>query len=161
MKRLISVMLAGFLSLACPVKAQFVTIDPTNLVQNITTAIETGSTVSNVIKNYNEVKRVYEQGKEYYDHLKSVHSLIKDAKKVQQTVAMIGDVTQIYVKNFDRMLSDPNFTAEELVAISAGYARLLEEGGDLIGELKNVVTSSNGLSLSDKERMDAVEQIYW
>ena len=27
-------------------------------------------------------------------------------------------------------------------------------------ELKNIVTSGNGLSLSDKERMDVVDQIY-
>lgn len=48
----------------------------------------------------------------------------------------------------------------ELSAISRGYSRLLEEGGALVTELKNIVTSGNGLSLSDKERMDAVDQIY-
>jgi hypothetical protein len=141
-------------------KAQFAVIDPTNLIQNILTAIETGSTASNVIKNFNEVKKVYEQGKAYYDGLKSVHNLIKNAKKVQQTVVMIGDITGIYMSGFNKMLSDPYFTYEEIEAISAGYARLLEEGGDLVDELKNIVTPSNGLSLSDKERMDAIDQIY-
>jgi arginine repressor len=32
--------------------------------------VQTSSTVSNVVKNFNEVKKVYEQGKEYYDKLK-------------------------------------------------------------------------------------------
>ena len=58
------------------------------------------------------------------------------------------------------MVSDPNFTVDELAAISAGYARLLEEGGALVAELKTVITGGNGLSLSDKERMDVVDQVY-
>ena len=49
---------------------------------------------------------------------------------------------------------------DELAAISAGYARLLEEGGALVTELKTVITGGNGLSLSDKERMDVVDQVY-
>ena len=51
-------------------------------------------------------------------------------------------------------------TVDELAAISAGYARLLEEGGALVTELKTVITGGNGLSLSDKERMDVVDQVY-
>ncbi|ETN57896.1 hypothetical protein AND_010527 [Anopheles darlingi] len=58
-------------------------------------ATETSSTVSNVVKNFNEVKKVYEQGKEYYDKLKAVNNLVKDARKVQQTVLLVGDVSEI------------------------------------------------------------------
>ena len=68
--------------------------------------------------------------------------------------------TSIYTSGFNRMVSDPNFTVDELAAISAGYARLLEEGGALVTELKTVITGGNGLSLSDKERMDVVDQVY-
>ena len=31
--------------------------------------------------------------KKYYDALKSVNNLVKDARKVQQTILMIGDIT--------------------------------------------------------------------
>jgi hypothetical protein len=58
------------------------------------------------------------------------------------------------------MVADPNFTVDELAAISAGYARLMEEGGALITELKNIVTSSNGLSMTDMERMEMIDKIY-
>ena len=51
-------------------------------------------------------------------------------------------------------------TIGNYLAISAGYARLLEEGGALVAELKTVITGGNGLSLSDKERMDVVDQVY-
>lgn len=80
--------------------------------------------------------------------------------KVQRTIAMVSEITDIYVNGFNKMLADPNFTPNELVAISAGYAKLLEEGGALVTELKNIVTGGNGLSLSDKERMDVIDQIH-
>ena len=114
-----------------------------------------------MIKSLQESIKIYNQGKAYYDALKSVHSIIKDARKVKLTIEMVSEITDIYVNGFNRMVSDPNFTPDELAAISAGYARLLEEGGALVTELKNVVTPGNGLSMSDKERMDVVDQIYY
>ena len=101
-----------------------------------------------------------EEGKQYEDALKSVHGLIKDARKVKLTIEMISDITNMYSAGFGKMASDPNFSVGELEAIALGYAKLLEEGGALVTELKNIVTSGNGLSLSDKERMDVIDQIY-
>lgn len=120
---------------------------------------------SNMIRRWvlsllQESVKIYQQGKEYYDALKSVHNLIKDARKVQKTIAMVSEITDIYVTGFNKMLGDPNFTPNELAAISTGYARLLEEGGALVTDLRNIVTGSNGLSLSDKERMDAIDDIH-
>lgn len=92
--------------------------------------------------------------------LKSVNNLIKDARKVKLTIEMISEITNMYSGGFNRMVSDPNFSVNELEAIALGYAKLLEEGGALVTELKNIVTPGNGLSLSDKERMDAIDQIY-
>lgn len=141
-------------------KAQWVVTDPTNLVQNIVSAVQGTTTATNMISNVQESIKIYKQGKEYYDALKSVHNIIKDARKVKKTIEMVSEITDIYVKGFNKMLSDPNFSANELVAISAGYAKLLEEGGALVTDLKNIVAGSNGLSLSDKERMDAIDQIH-
>ena len=141
-------------------KAQWVVTDPTNLVQNIISAVQGTSTAANMIKNLNESIKIYKQGKEYYDALKSVHSLIKDARKVKLTIEMVSEITDIYVNGFNKMVSDPNFSPDELTAISTGYAKLLAEGGALVSDLKNIVTKGNGLSLSDKERMDAIDQIY-
>ena len=36
--------------------------------------------------------------------LKSVNNLVKDARKVQQTILMVGDITDIYVTSFQKML---------------------------------------------------------
>lgn len=97
--------------------------------------------------------------KKYYDALKSVNNLIKDARKVQQTILMVGDITDIYVTNFQLMMQDENFTVEELASIAYGYTKLLEESNDVLQDMKNVVNITT-MSLTDKERMDVVDKCY-
>lgn len=160
MKRIFMCLVVALSMFSFQAKAQWVVSDPTNLVQNIISAIQGTSTASNMINNLNESIKIYKQGKEYYDALKSVHNLVKDTRKVKKTIEMVSEITNIYVTGFNKMVGDPNFTPNELAAISTGYTKLLEEGGALVTDLKNVVTGSNGLSLSDKERMDAIDQIY-
>ena len=160
---LITTIMVIALTISSLVKGQFVVTDPANLASGILNSaneiVQTSSTVSNVIKNFNEVKKVYEQGKEYYDKLKAVNNLVKDARKVQQTVLLVGDVSEMYVNNFGKMLNDPNFNAQELIAIANGYSTLLNESTELLKELKQIVTSTN-LSLNDKERMDIIDRVY-
>ena len=164
MKKIFLMVCTAMMFAAAPsAKAQWVVTDPTNLAQGIVNSaneiVQTSSTVSNVIKNFNEVKKVYEQGKEYYDALKAVNNLVKDARKVQQTVLLVGDVSEIYVQNFDKMINDPNFSAQELSAIANGYSALLNESTELLKELKQIITASS-LSLNDKERMDIIVRVY-
>ena len=144
-------------------KAQWIVTDPTNLVQSIVNTanevIQTSSTASNMLNNFKEVQKVYTQGKEYYDKLKAVHDLVKDAKKVQNTILLVGEISDIYVTNFQKMLADPHFRVEELTAIAFGYTKLLQESADMLLELKDVV-NVNGLSMTDSERMDIVTRVY-
>lgn len=157
------VITALFFAVMPTLNAQWVVTDPTNLAQGIVNSaneiVQTSSTVSNVIKNFKEVEKVYKQGKEYYDKLQAVNNLVKDARKVQQTVLLVGDVSEIYVKNFGKMINDPNFSAQELTAISNGYSALLNESTELLKELKQIITASS-LSLNDKERMDVIDRVY-
>jgi len=164
MKKIMYLVCTALMLAATPsAKAQFVVTDPTNLASGILNSaneiVQTSSTVSNVVKNFNEVKKVYEQGKEYYDKLKAVNNLVKDARKVQQTVLLVGDVSEMYVQNFGKMMNDPNFTPQELVAIGNGYSSLLNESTALLKELKQIVSAS-GLSLNDKERMEVIDRVY-
>lgn len=153
----------GILMSMTALKAQFVVTDPTNLAQSIVNSaqeiVQTSSTVTNTLKSFEEVKKVYSQGKEYYDKLKAVNNLIKDARKVQQTVLMIGDISDIYVTNFGKMLTDKNFSPQELSSIAFGYTKLLNESSGLLKDLKQIVNSST-LSMNDKERMDLVDRVY-
>jgi len=143
-------------------KAQFVVTDPVNLAQSIVNSaneiIQTSNTVSNVIKNFQEVKKVYEQGKEYYDALKAVNNLVKDARKVQETILMVGEIADIYINSYQLMIQDENFTLEELGAIAFGYTKLLEESSNLLLDLKGIVNASS-LSMTDKERSDVIDGV--
>ena len=154
---------ALMLTVAPSAKAQFVVADPANLASGILNSaneiIQTSSTVSNVVKNFKEVEKVYKQGKEYYDKLQAVNNLVKDARKVQQTVLLVGNVSEMYVQNFGKMMNDPNFSPQELAAIANGYSALLNESTELLKELKQIVSSSS-LSLNDKERMDIIDKVY-
>lgn len=154
---------ALMLTVAPSAKAQWVVTDPTNLASGILNSaneiVQTSSTVSNVVKNFKEVEKVYKQGKEYYDKLQAINNLVKDARKVQQTVLLVGDVSEMYVTNFSKMMNDPNFKPQELVAIGNGYSALLNESTELLKELKQIITSSS-LSLNDKERMDVIDRVY-
>ncbi|UMQ43192.1 DUF4141 domain-containing protein [Chryseobacterium sp. Y16C] len=160
---IIKIVVVAFFATFTFAKAQFVVTDPANLASGILNSaneiVQTSSTVSNVVKNFNEVKKVYDQGKEYYDKLKAINNLVKDARKVQQTVLLVGDVSEMYVNNFGKMLNDPNFNAQELSSIANGYSALLTESTELLKELKEIITS-NGLSLNDKERMDVIDRVY-
>ena len=143
--------------------AQWTVIDPSNIAQSIVnnskSIVHESKTATHMVKSFQETVKIYEQGKKYYDALRSVNNLVRDARKVQQTVLMLGDISGYYVNNFQKMLTDPNFTTSELSAIASGYTRLLEEANGVLGELKNVVNITT-LSMTDKDRMDVVDNCY-
>ncbi|VXC56779.1 MULTISPECIES: DUF4141 domain-containing protein [Bacteroidota] len=164
MKKIFLMMLTAIMFVVAPsARAQFVVTDPANLASGILNSaneiVQTSSTVSNVVKNFKEVEKVYKQGKEYYDKLQAINNLVKDARKVQQTVLLVGDVSEMYVTNFGKMMNDPNFKPNELVAIGNGYSALLNESTELLKELKQIISASS-LSLNDKERMDIIDRVY-
>lgn len=163
MKVKVLVLCLGCFFISLTAKAQWVVTDPGNLAQGIINAtkniVHTSSTAATMIQNFQETVKIYQQGKEYYDALKKVKNLVRDARKVQQTILLVGDITDIYVNSFERMLNDPYFTVEELSAIALGYTKLLEESSHLLNDLKAVV-NENGLSMSDKDRMDIVDTCY-
>lgn len=143
--------------------AQWVVTDPTNLAQGILNSgnqiVEASQTVNNTMENFKETKKVFEQGKQFYDALKAVKNLIKDARKVQKIVLMVGEVSEIYVTNYERMLSDDNYSLEELEAIASGYAILLAESVDLLKEVKSIITE-NSFSMNDSERMAIIDRVF-
>ena len=74
--------------------AQWAVIDPSNLAQGIINMSKnithTSTTAANMVRNFNETVKIYRQGKEYYDKLRAVDNLVKDARKVQQTILMLS-----------------------------------------------------------------------
>lgn len=163
MKSRLIIMALTLLLLGHEVYAQWVVTDPTNFAGNIANTVKeiatASKTVNNTLNNFREVEKIYRQGKEYYDALQKVKTLVSDAYKVKETILMVSDISGIYVNSYKKMLSDKNFTPKELDAIAFGYARLLEESSECLKELKDVVNVTS-LSMTDKERMDVIDRVY-
>lgn len=146
------------------VYAQFIVSDPSNLAQSIVNStkqvVEAAKNGQTMIQSFQETVKIYEQGKKYYDALRSVSNLVRSARKVQQAMLLVGEISDIYVDGYRRMVADDNFTAAELTAIAAGYARIIEESAAELKELKDIVNPTD-MSLTDKDRIDVVERVYW
>ena len=154
--------LAGLLA-AGTANAQWVVSDPGNLAQGIINTakqiVQSSTTAKNTLDGFKETAKVFEQGKKYYDALKAVNDVIKGGVKVKKSIELVADISEIYVRNYQKMLGDPNYTPDELSTISFGYARLLNESADVLQDLKNVVNIT-GMSLSDAERLAIIDQSY-
>lgn len=159
--RIIYLLSALFLSGA--VRAQIPVTDAANITQSIVNSIQelvqTSTTAENMIGNFKETMKIYRQGKEYYDRLRNVTHLVRDARKVQQSILLVGELSDIYVTSYDKMLTDDNFSSAELSAIAAGYNKLMERGMNSLKDLKEVVNPTE-YSMTDKERMDLIDKSY-
>lgn len=153
----------AFLLSVTTASAQWVVTDPGNLAQGIINTtkqiVETSSTAQHTLDGFKETAKIFEQGKRYYDALKAVHDVIKGGVKVKKSIELVADISEIYVRNYQKMLGDPNYTPDELSTISFGYAKLLSESADVLQDLKNVVNVT-GMSLSDAERLAIIDQSY-
>ncbi|MBR8764247.1 hypothetical protein IX335_001474 [Porphyromonas levii] len=163
MKQKLLILMCALAFLGIRAEAQWVVTDPTNFAGNIANTIKeittASKTVKNTLDNFKEVEKLYNESKQYYDALKKVNNLIGDAYKVKETILMVGDISEIYVTSFKKMLNDPNFRPAELAAMASGYTKLLELSGESLRELKNVA-KSNVFSMNDHERMQMIDQIY-
>ena len=143
--------------------AQWVVSDPGNLAQGIINTtkqiVQTSTTAKNTLDGFMEAQKIFQQGKKYYDALKAVHDVVKGGIKVKKSIELVAEISEIYVRNYQNMLADPNYTPDELTAISAGYAKLLSESADVLQDLKNVVNVT-GMSLTDAERLAVINNAY-
>ena len=152
-------MMSAILFMNGKAHAQWVVSDPTNFAGNIANTVKEIATASKTVKNtldgFKEVEKLYNDTKKYYDALKKVNNLIGDAYKVKECILMVGDISEIYVTSYKKMLSDRNFRPSELAAMASGYAKLLEQSGESLKDLKSGV-----LSMNDHERMQTIDRIY-
>ena len=70
-KRIRFLALLIMISLCTTANAQWVTFDPSNLAQGIVNTtrqiVETSTTAQNMIRNFEQTVKIYEQGRQYYD----------------------------------------------------------------------------------------------
>ena len=163
MKKFLFMALLGLSLSVSKAHAQWTVYDPGNFAGNIANTVKEIATASKTVKNtldgFKEVEKLYNDTKKYYDALKKVNNLIGDAYKVKECILMVGDISEIYVTSYKKMLSDKNFRPSELAAMASGYTKLLEQSGESLKELKSIV-KSNVFSMNDHERMQQIDRIY-
>ena len=112
MRRILLSLLSALL-LSGVARAQIPVTDAANITQSIvnsvTELVQTSTTAENMIGNFKETMKIYRQGKEYYDRLRNVTHLVRDARKVQQSILLVGELSDIYVTSYDKMLTDDNY----------------------------------------------------
>ena len=159
MRRKIFSALCAFLLTVPSMHAQWVVTDPGNLAQGIVNSVnemvETSETAQNAMSTFKEASKIYEQSRKYYDMLKSVNSLVSGSLKVKESVLMLSEISESYVTNYGKMLTDENYTRRELEAIAFGY----NKSSTSVAELKNIINPT-GMSMTDKERLDLIERVY-
>lgn len=100
MKKKILMLCMGCFLVSLTAKAQWVVSDPGNLAQGIINAakniVHTSSTATNMANSFQETVKIYRQGKEYYDGLRKVKNLVRDARKVQQTIRKYSINSLVY-----------------------------------------------------------------
>ena len=98
--------------------AQWVVSDPGNLAQGIINTtkqiVQTSTTAKNTLDGFMEAQKIFQQGKVYYDALKAVHDVVKGGIKVKKSIELVAEISEIYVRNYQNMLADPNYTPDEL-----------------------------------------------
>ena len=163
MKRRIILTLACLLVSAGAARAQWVVSDPSNLAQGIVNStkqvVEAAKNGQTMLQSFQETVKIYEQSKKYYDALKAVNNLVRNARKVQQCILLVGEISDIYVDGYRRMVADENFSPAELGSIAVGYTKIIEDAAGALRELQDIVNPTD-LSLTDKDRIDVVERVY-
>lgn len=163
MNKLLLMTLFGLSLCLTKVHAQWVVSDPGNFAGNIANTVKeiatASKTVKNTLANFKEVEKIYNESKQYYDALKKVNNLIGDAYKVKECILIVADISDIYINSYKKMLADKNFRPRELMAIAAGYSKILELSGENLRELK-YVAKNNVFSMNDSERIQIIDRIY-
>lgn len=143
--------------------SQIPVTDVANITQSVVNSslelVEASSTAANMIKNFQETSKIFNQAKEYYEKLRNINTYVKDGIKVKNTLLMVGEITEIYHNSFEIILSDNNFTYEEIVAIANGYSKILSASSGMVKELQNIIQVT-GMSMTDKERIDLIDRVY-
>ena len=108
--------------------AQWVVHDPGNLAQGIINTakeiVETSATAQHTLDGFRETAKIFEQGRKYYNALKAVHDVVKGGVKVKKSIGLVADISEIYVRNYQKMLGDPNYTPDEPETSIGKYGRM-------------------------------------
>lgn len=146
-----------------PCYSQLVVSDPASLAQSITNTtqqiLQTSATATHTLNSFKEIEKLFLETKQHYDRLQQVNTLLKNSSKVKQSVELLWQISEQYIKGYSSLLQQQSYSAVELKSIENGYLILLEKANDSWGELSLFLTPTT-LIMDDKQRFDSIERIF-
>lgn len=136
--------------------AQIPVTDGANLIMKGADYVEFLNTAVSTAEGLAETRKIFEQGKKYYDALKDVHDIVKKSKNVESCIQLSAETISSYQSTFSKLSSDVNFTPSQLNVFKKQQNNIISGIAKNIEGLNNIIINT-GMSLSDKERLDAID----
>lgn len=133
-------------------KAQWAVFDPSNFAQNLITA-------NNMINNVAQTKNLLEQGEKYYNSLMEVSSFVRNSKNVANSIKLSARTLKEYNATLGEISSDTNYTSDQIRTYCKQQNNIIESISKTIEDLNKIIINT-GMSMSDKERLDAIDTYY-
>lgn len=116
-----------------------------------------------VSKGYNTIKNISEGNFNLHDAfikgLMEVNPAIKNYKRVPDIISYQKDIVSEYKSAFRKFKGSGVFNADEIEYLGNVYGNLFNQSLQNLDELATIITASK-LSMSDDERLKAVERIF-
>lgn len=116
-----------------------------------------------VSKGYNTIKNISEGNFNLHDAfikgLMEVNPAIKNYKRVPDIISYQKDLVSEYKSAFRKYKGSGVFSADEIEYLGNVYGNLFNQSLQNLDELATIITASK-LSMSDDERLKAVERIF-
>ncbi|HXH99301.1 MAG TPA: hypothetical protein VNI52_03465 [Sphingobacteriaceae bacterium] len=166
MKKLtIILLMIGFVSFSqaqsTEVQQLLLNYEKLNQLKNILSDMKKGYQI--VSKGYSTIKNISESNFNLHDAfingLMSVSPAIKNYKRVPDIINYQKNILTEYKNAFNRFKKSGNFNIDEIEYLGKVYSNLFNQSLQNLDELATVITSSK-LSMSDDERLEAIDRIF-
>lgn len=115
-------------------------------------------------KGYNTIKDIsqgnYNLHQAFVDGLMAVNPTIRNYKRIPYIIEYQKLLVDEYKRAYTRFKKDPNLEVEEIEYLSSVYSFLMDASLRNIDELMMIIASTK-LSMSDDERMQNIDRIFY
>lgn len=132
-----------------------------NQLKNILSDMKKGYKI--VSKGYTAIKDIsqgnFNLHEAFIDGLMAVNPAIKNYKRVVDIISYQKNIVREYKSAFIRFKHNGSFSPDEIEYLGKVYGQLFNKSIQNLDELATVITSSK-LSMSDDERLQAIDRIF-
>jgi len=130
-------------------------------LKNILTDMKKGYLI--VSKGYNTIKDISEGNFNLHDAfmngLITINPAIKNYKRVADILKYQKNILSEYKNAFSRFKNSGTFSPDEITYLGKVYSNLFKQSLQNLDELVTIITSTK-LSMSDDERLEAIDRIF-